>query len=271
MTTPNGDSAPENPSGQRPSERDPAGPDEPQGEQERPRPQYGAYAPQEAGQPGPAYQPVWGQPGGSASAAPSAHDGGQYAQSPYGQNPYGQPPADGEHHTGYQPVPYGHGSPSQGEHGYAPAPVDKPKRPASLLVALLAMIGVSVAALAWGIYGMVVASTASIEELMSPEQYDMFLQEMERQAEANPELNDMAPQELLELSMTMLGGLALVWGIFVLCMYILWGFLGTMVNNACRIIATVWCALSVFMLFFGFTPPPSRSWARWLRCPSSRS
>ncbi|WP_211358949.1 hypothetical protein [Nesterenkonia populi] len=255
-TTPNGDNAPENESGRQGSDED------------RPQPRYGAYAPRQetpqGGQPegqqqpaGPYGQPTWGQPGGTEQPASAPQQ-----PNPYG-SPSGQPPQESSYHTGYQPSPYGQPPEAhhpQGEQGFAPAaPAEKPKRPVALLVAMLAMLGAGALSLGWGIYSFVLLNSMELQEVMGEAQYQQFLDQMDEQWEAqaagNPELEGTDPEEFLDLYMTIFGGMALVWGLFLLAMYVLWGLLGTMVNNACRIIATIWCGLSVFMLFLGFFAP----------------
>lgn len=267
-TTPNGDSAPENQSGQPAPEQAP-------GTDDRPQPRYGAYAPRgqeapQADQPqpsqqpsGPYGQPTWGQPSGGDQPASAPEASSPYGQNPYGQNPYAQPAGqDGGYHTGYQPAPYG--QPPQGqqpqEQGFAPAaPAEKPKRPGTLVGALFAMIGAGLLSLGWGIYSFAALAGSQLQDFMTEAQYDAFLEQLdeewERQAAANPELEGTDPEELLDLYMSIFGGMAVMWALFLLAMYLLWGFLGTIVNNACRIIATIWCGLSVFMLMLGIFAP----------------
>lgn len=206
-------------------------------ETSRPQPRYGAYAspaePDSASDPGPEEaapynpyaQPTWGQPGGGAP------DTGQ----PSYQNPYGAP----------------YDTQQQGQYpqqSYHPAPQQRPKRPATLWTVLAALITAGVTSLIWGIYVLVTLPAQSMSDVFGGAFGDTFVEEMERQVQQDPALEDFSAQELEEATLAMMGLMALIWAAVLLALYIGAAFLGSMAGNPGRIIATIWAVLS--LLFF---------------------
>lgn len=193
----------------------------------------------------------YGQPPSSSQPYGSGqpHGSGQGYGSSQG---YGQQPRQGQHGGGQ----YGYGTPQgqvQGhapsgygqQGGYAPgaAPTQKPKRPMTLILAMVLMLLAGAAALTLSILSF--GSFASVD----PQDVDPFWTEVaaESQAQQPPGAEELSVQEL----MLGLGVLVLLGGIILAALYAVFAFVGTMTGNVGRILATIFLAGSVFMIFFG--------------------
>lgn len=284
--------------------------DRSRGQDPRPEPRYGRYAPERSESEGdqqqspetppsgsrsseqaadqspqnaPWGQPTWGPSGTTGPGSRPAWDQSPYAQEPYGQNPYGENPyGETPYGTNQQQSPYGqnpYGQPSQADQpgygvpggypggpgawgGYPGGPgAERPRMPGTVQGARWLMIIAGVLALVWGVLATTQAAPV-LEEVLSDEQFQQMMeQDLERQIEQTDdpelraELENMDPQEMREMmtqaSQMVLAIFAVGWGVFLLGVYLLLAFLGTMFNAA-RVLATIWGALSLTMFVLGF-------------------
>lgn len=250
----------------------------------RPQPRYGAYAPSHSGDGSgtetgstsqteaesaetynPYAQPTWGQPGGASGGSQQStpqqssdpYGAGSYGANPYGSNPYGSDPygSQQQSHPGAAQSSWQHAPADQGQvqqpgqypPGGYPAQ-QRPKRPATLWTVLATLLAAGVTSLIWGLYVLVTLPAQSLEGTFGGAFNDIFFEEMERQAEVDPNLQNLSAQELEEATLAMFGIMALVWSGILLALYITTAFLGAMVGNPGRILATIWAGLS--LLFF---------------------
>lgn len=223
---------------------------------ERPEPRYGAYAPrsegpeghptedpQSPGHPGqggqhnPYGQPSWGSPGGSEPGS-SGGSPGLYGESPYGGHS-GEPAA--------QQRPGAHSPQHPGDYP-AGGIMQKPKRPSSLVLAMVLMLVAGGLSLIWGIYTIVAVQAEDAAALMSEPAREAMMQSLQ----ADPQLQELSPDEALEMMLVVLGVAALIWGLILLAIYVTLAFVGTMTGNVGRILATIWLAGSVLFLLLGF-------------------
>lgn len=210
---------------------------------DRPQPRYGAYAPKsektenesppDSGAPyNPYGQPSWGQPGGGGGGASS--------------NPYGAAPGQSAGADPAETSPYG--SAQQG----LPAAPQRPKRPGTLWAVLFLLLGAAATSLAWGIYVLATLPLQTMSEALGAGAFaETFQQELERQAAEDPDLQGLTQQQLEETLLFGLGLFALAWAAFLMAVYITMAFLGSMAGNPGRILATIWCGLSLAFLLLG--------------------
>lgn len=211
--------------------------------EERPQPRYGAYAPRseksehESGDPSntgatynPYGEPSWGQPSPSSASS----------------NPYAEAPGAG---AGKDPA--GASAYGSAQQGFPAAPV-RPKRPGTLWAVLFLLLGAAATALAWGIYVLATLPLQSMSEALGGGAFaETFQAELERQAAEDPELQGLTQQQLEESLLVGLGLFALAWAVFLMAVYITMAFLGSMAGNPGRILATIWCGLSLAFPLLG--------------------
>lgn len=244
----------------------------------RPQPRYGAYAPADTGDRSgsgsgaetestetynPYAQPTWGQPGGSSGTDSYGYNAG--GSNPYGSNPYGSDPyqTQQQSYSGAGQSSWQQPSAQQGSGPYAPPQQpgtpsqdgypaqQRPKRPATLWTALTALLTAGVTSMIWGFYVFVTIPAQTMSEVFGTSFSEILAEEMERQAEVDPTLQELTAQELEEATLVMIGVLALLWAAVLLALYITTAFLGAMAGNPGRIIATIWAGLSLLFLTFG--------------------
>ncbi|MGO1549218.1 MAG: hypothetical protein ACTHWO_05300 [Nesterenkonia sp.] len=210
--------------------------------EQRPQPRYGAYAPRaegsdeseaeppsSGGQPNPYGQPTWGQPGAGSSGA--AGQPGPYAS-----------PAAGEQQGG--PGQPGWQQASQ-QGGYpGPTVLQKPKRPITLVLSMVLMLAAGALSMVWGIYVMVTMQAQDAEDLLTDQMRDTMITSFQN----DPQLQDVSPEELMEMTLTGIGVFAMIWAIVLLAVYVALAFIGTMTGNVGRILATIWLAGSLLFL-----------------------
>ena len=224
----------------------------------------------------PPEQPRWGQrrPEGSVpdqQAGERASQGQDQSQgygrsAGYGESAgYGQPPSSGQPYGSSQgqgpgqPWNYGQQGGGQGGGGqqgggqfgygaqgsYRPgaAPAQKPKRPITLILAMVLMLLAGAAALTLSILSF--TDFTSVD----PADVDPFWTEVaqESQAQQGPGAEEFTVEEL----MLGLGVMVLLGGIILAVLYTVFAFVGTMTGNVGRILATIFLAGSVFMILFG--------------------
>lgn len=208
--------------------------------QERPQPRYGAYAarsessgepageqPSAGGQPNPYGEPTWGRPG-----ADSAGQSGPYAAAAAG----------GQYSTPTQP---GWQQPPQ-QPGDRPGSwvTQKPQRPLTLVLSMVLMLAAGALSLAWGIYVMVTVQAQDASELLTDQMRDTMITSFEN----DPQLQELSPEEVMEMTLTGIGVLALIWAIVLLAVYVALAFVGTMTGNVGRVLATIWLTGSLLFL-----------------------
>ncbi|MGJ9373072.1 hypothetical protein [Nesterenkonia sp. CF4.4] len=188
--------------------------------------------------------PSTGQHSGSHQSYGSGQgDGQQPGQVQHGGGQVGYGAPQGQLQPGYGQPGYGQGSYGQGGYGPGAAPAQKPKRPMTLILAMVLMLLAGAAALTLSILSF--SSFASVD----PQDVDPFWTEVaaESQAQQPPGAEELSVQEL----MLGLGVLVLLGGIILASLYAMFAFVGTMTGNVGRILATIFLAGSVFMIFFG--------------------
>ncbi|GAA1139262.1 hypothetical protein [Nesterenkonia lutea] len=186
-------------------------------------------------------QPGYGSPRGPGT--PSGYEG----QSGYGapQGPYpGQQPGQhpGELQSRGGSHPGGYGSPS----GDRFAAQQKPRRPVTLILAMVLMLLAGAAALALSIFSFLDFASAN------PQDVDPMWSEVIEDTQAQQGAAGTGGEELtVEDMLYAVGVLALFGGILLAALYTLFAFVGTMTGNVGRILATIFLAGSVFMIIFG--------------------
>lgn len=198
-------------------------------------------------------QPRWGQrhpegslphsPAQGSGARPDAQPGGYGAPAGYGQqsghsvpSSYGQP---------QNLPPMGPYSGPQGAHsgGMNMGPAQKPKRPITLILALVLMLLAGATALILSIMSFLNFIS------MSPEDMSPFWNEAFEEAQAQ---QGAAGEEITATDMMYgLGVFVLIGGIILAVLYTVFAFVGTMAGNVGRILATIFLAGSVFLVLFG--------------------
>ena len=206
---------------------------------ERPEPRYGAYAPRSesseepsveppstGGQQNPYGQPAWGQPGAGPSPAGEAGQPG----------PYTAPAADWQQTSPSQPTGYP-----------GPAVMQKPKRPVTLVISMVLMLAAGVLSLIWGIYVMVTLQAQDASALMTDQMRDTMITSFQN----DPQLQELSPDEVMEMMLMGFGVIALIWAMVLLAVYVAMAFLGTMTGNVGRVLATIWLTGSLLFLLLG--------------------
>lgn len=188
----------------------------------------------------PPEQPRWGQRN-PAPGEPGHHPQPQpdTSQTTYGQpqNPAAQYPAAP---AGYSVQQSGSG---MAHPGGQPAPAQKPKRPMTMILALVLMLLAGAAALTLSIMSFL--NFISI----NPADIGPFWTEAfeEAQAQQGPEAEQVTVEDMLYV----VGVMVLLGGIVLAVLYAVFAFVGTMTGNVGRILATIFLAGSVFLIFFG--------------------
>lgn len=113
---------------------------------------------------------------------------------------------------------------------------------------MILMLVAAATSLAWGIYVMVTLQAQDASELMS----DQFRESMVASMQGDPQLEELSPEEALEMTLLGLGVLALVWAFIVAAIYLTLAFVGTMTGNVGRILATIWLAASPLFLTLAY-------------------
>lgn len=217
-----------------------------QGDQ-RPQPRYGAYAPnaensaeptadasETGGQHNPYGQPAWGQPGAEPASPGSSGQQGPYAAAP------GEPSASPAQ-PGWQQAPPPGGYPGS-------AVTHKPKRPTTLVISMVLMLAAGALSLIWGIYVMVSLQAQDASALMGEQMRDAMVSSFQN----DPQLQDVSPEEALDMALLGIGVFALIWAVVLLAVYVALAFVGTMTGNVGRVLATIWLTGSLLFLLLGY-------------------
>lgn len=231
---------------------------EPEQGDERPQPRYGAYNPRpegseeasgeqsstggqsaQGGGHNPYGEPTWGQPGGSSGQP------GPYGAAPSWEQPSGATQPDYQQPRQSQPVAYPGG-----------AAAHKPKRPLTLILAMVSMLAAAGLSLIWGIYVMATLQAQDARELLPNGVYDQMVAEFEndpqlQQELQNQDLQDIDAEQMIDMTLQVIGLFALVWAVILLAVYVTMAFVGTMTGNVGRVLATIWLAASVLFLLLG--------------------
>lgn len=225
---------------------------EPEQGDERPQPRYGAYSPRpegseeasgeqsstggqsaQGGQHNPYGEPSWGQPGGDAGPREPSGQPGPYGAAPSWGQPSGGTQPDYQQARQAQPVAYPGGAVAQ-----------KPKRPLTLVLAMVSMLAAAGLSLIWGIYVLVTLQAQDASELMSEQMRETMVTSFQN----DPQLQDLSPEEAMDMLLVGMGFFALIWGFVLMAVYITMAFVGTMTGNVGRVLATIWLAASVLFL-----------------------
>lgn len=166
----------------------------------------------------------YGQPPGYAASNPGQPGGGQFSYGP----PQGQ-------------VPAGYGQRPAGAPGAAPTA--KPKRPMTLVLAMVLMLLAGAAVLTLSILSFTNFTS------MDPQDADPFWTQVaeESQAQQGPGAEELSVEDI----MLGIGVMVLLGGIILAALYAVFAFVGTMTGNVGRILATIFLAGSVFLILFG--------------------
>lgn len=234
---------------------------EPEQGDERPQPRYGAYNPPpegseeasgeqsstggqsaQGGQHNPYGEPSWGQPGGDAGPREPSGQPGPYGAAPSWGQPSGGTQPDYQQARQAQPVAYPGGAVAQ-----------KPKRPLTLVLAMVSMLAAAGLSLIWGIYVLVTLQAQDARELLPNGVYDQMVAEFEndpqlQQELQNQDLQDIDAEQMIDMTLQVIGLFALVWAVILLAVYVTMAFVGTMTGNVGRVLATIWLAASVLFL-----------------------
>lgn len=188
----------------------------------------------------PPEQPRWGQRN-PAPGEPGHHPQPQPEAS---QPAYGQPQSTSAQYPA-APARYYAQHPGQGmaHPGGQPAPAQKPKRPMTMILALVLMLLAGAAALTLSILSFL--NFISI----NPADMDPFWTDAFEEAQAQQGAD--AEQVTVEEMLYVVGVMVLLGGILLAVLYTVFAFVGTMTGNVGRILATIFLSGSVFMLLFG--------------------
>ncbi|WP_152539165.1 hypothetical protein [Nesterenkonia sp. AN1] len=210
-------------------------------------------------QPDPGSSPDLGSPPGQAPHQGQVPSSGYGRSAGYGESAgYGQPPSYGQSGSGQPGAgPYGYGQPqSQPQPGYgqpgpgrqsdlgpAAAPTRKPKRPLTLILAMVLMLLAGAAALTLSVLSFLDFTS------MDPQDVDPFWSQVveESQTQQGPGAEELSVEDL----MLGFGVMAILGGIILAALYTVFAFVGTMTGNVGRILATIFLAGSVFLILFG--------------------
>ena len=234
---------------------------EPEQGDERPQPRYGAYSPRpegseeasgeqsstggqsaQGGQHNPYGEPSWGQPGGDAGPREPSGQPGPYGAAPSWGQPSGGTQPDYQQARQAQPVAYPGGAVAQ-----------KPKRPLTLVLAMVSMLAAAGLSLIWGIYVLVTLQAQDAREMLPNGVYDQMVAEFEndpqlQQELQNQDLQDIDAEQMIDITLQVVGLFALVWAAILFAIYLTLAFVGTMTGNVGRVLATIWLAASVLFL-----------------------
>ncbi|MCH8570751.1 hypothetical protein LSI54_05160 [Nesterenkonia sp. AY15] len=218
-------------------------PEQPRWGQRRPEGSVPHQEPGQGSDPGRGQSPGYGRSAGYGESAGYGQPPSS-GQASYGQSNYGQP---GGGQFGYgttqgqlQP---GYGQHPGGGHGPGAVPTRKPKRPLTLILAMVLMLLAGAATLTLSILSFLDFTS------MDPQDIDPFWTQVaeESQAQQGPGAEELSVQDL----MLGLGVMVLLGGIILAVLYTVFAFVGTMTGNVGRILATIFLAGSVFMILFG--------------------
>lgn len=221
---------------------------------ERPQPRYGAYGPRpeassdpsqeqpspgdqppHGGQHNPYGQPSWGQPGSDAGAHGASGPSSPYGDAPSWGHPGGSQP-DWQQAPQSMPVAYPNS-----------AAVRRPKRPTTMILAMVLMLVAAGLSLIWGIYVLITVQTLDAGELMSEQMRETMVTSFQN----DPQLQDLTPEEAMQMMLQGLGLFALFWGLVLTAIYSTLAFVGTMTGNVGRVLATIWLVGSLLFLLLG--------------------
>ncbi|WP_218222110.1 hypothetical protein [Nesterenkonia sp. Act20] len=188
----------------------------------------------------PPEQPRWGQ------RNPAPGEPGHHPQ----PQPDASQPAYGQHQNPaapYAAAPAGYYAQQPGQ-GMAqtdgqPTPGQKPKRPMTMILALVLMLLAGAAALTLSILSFL--NFISV----NPADIDPFWTEAFEEAQAQQGAD--AEQVTMEEMLYVVGVMVLLGGILLAVLYTVFAFVGTITGNVGRILATIFLAGSVFMILFG--------------------
>lgn len=194
--------------------------------------QWGAYGQQDQGQHEPGQHAYGAGPYGQA---PPSH-------SPYGQNPYAQEPSAPNPYTqpGYGQA--GYGQAGYGQAGYSqPAgvvPPEKPRRPGPLTVSMALQLAAGALLAILGLVSGARIIGAHPTQLLTSDQWAEF---------------GFTVAELEEMGIMTAAGVTIIIGALIFAIpYWILAFTSTRGSQAGRVVATIYLALSIFSVLFGF-------------------
>lgn len=225
---------------------------------ERPQPRYGAYGPRpeassdpsqeqpspgdqppHGGQHNPYGQPSWGQPGSDAGAHGSSGPSSPYGDAPSWGHPGGSQP-DWQQAPQSMPVAYPNS-----------AAVRRPKRPTTMILAMVLMLVAAGLSLIWGIYVLVTLPAQDARELLPRGLYDQMMADLENDPQLQQDLPNIEPEQMMDVMLQSIGVMALLWAAVLFAVYIALAFVGTMTGNVGRVLATIWLVGSLLFLLLG--------------------
>ncbi|MBO0594276.1 hypothetical protein I2485_03555 [Nesterenkonia sp. E16_7] len=222
-------------------------PEQPRWGQRRPEGSVPNPQPDPGASPGQASHPGQTPPSGYGRSSGYGESAGYGRPPSYGPSGYGQPGAGpyGYGQPQSQPQP-GHDRPGHGQQsnlGPTAAPTRKPKRPLTLILAMVLMLLAGVAALTLSVLSFLDFTS------MDPQDVDPFWSQVveESQTQQGPGAEELSVEDL----MLGFGVMAILGGSILAALYTAFAFVGTMTGNVGRILATIFLAGSVFLILFG--------------------